>query len=179
MMKRLLLTLLCLPLYAQAENVLLKLSPEQIKSQSITAQALNSFEAGGGRRLPAQVVVPPRQIEVISAPLAGAVTAVLAAYGESVDSGQPLARMQGEQMLALQRDYIQAQAQDEVASENRRACMVVADRRGRVWRGSPDSDAQSVSGQGESNPCFSPWRAPAPVFVNSNGYARGREVSAH
>ena len=120
MMKRLLLTLLCLPLYAQAENVLLKLSPEQIKSQSITAQALNSFEAGGGRRLPAQVVVPPRQIEVISAPLAGAVTAVLAAYGENVNSGQPLARMQGEQMLALQRDYIQAQAQAEVAGENRR-----------------------------------------------------------
>ena len=47
-------------------------------------------------------------------------SAVLAAYGESVDSGQPLARMQGEQMLALQRDYIQAQAQAEVASENRR-----------------------------------------------------------
>jgi cobalt-zinc-cadmium efflux system membrane fusion protein len=120
MMKRLLLALLCLPLYAQAENVLLKLSPEQIKSQSITAQALNSFEAGGGRRLPAQVVVPPRQIEVISAPLAGAVTAVLAAYGESVNSGQPLIRLQGAQMLELQRDYIQAQAQAEVASESRR-----------------------------------------------------------
>lgn len=57
--------------------------------------------------------------------------------------------------------------------------MLKVGRRGRVCRRSPDSDAQSVSGQGESNPCFSPWRAPAPVFVNSNGYARGREVSAH
>jgi len=120
MTKRLLLALLCLPLCAQAENILLKLSPEQIKSSSITAQPLNSFESGGGRRLPAQVVVPPRQIEVISAPLAGAVTAVLAAYGESVNSGQPLVRLQGAQMLELQRDYIQAQAQAEVASESLR-----------------------------------------------------------
>ncbi|TBR14223.1 MAG: HlyD family efflux transporter periplasmic adaptor subunit [Rugosibacter sp.] len=112
--------LLCLPLYGQAENVLIKLSPEQIKSLSITTQSLNRFEAGGGRRLPAQVVVPPRQVEVIGAPLAGAVTAVLAAYGETVTRGQPLARMQGPQMLELQRDYLQAQAQAEVASESRR-----------------------------------------------------------
>lgn len=111
---------LCFSLSGYAETTLLKLPPEQIKSQSITAQALKSFESGGGRRLPAQVVVPPRQIEVISAPLAGAVTAVLAAYGESVNSGQPLIRLQGAQMLELQRDYIQAQAQAEVASENRR-----------------------------------------------------------
>jgi len=57
--------------------------------------------------------------------------------------------------------------------------MLLADRRGRVWRRSPDSDAQPVSGQGKSNPCFSPWRAAAPVFVNSNGYVRGRKASAH
>lgn len=114
------LAFLCLPVLGHAENNLIKLSPEQIKSQSITTHPLNSFAAGGGRQFPAQVVVPPGQIEVISAPLAGAVTKVLAAYGETVKRGQPLAQLQGAQMLELQRDTIQAQAQAEVASENRR-----------------------------------------------------------
>jgi hypothetical protein len=115
-----LLSLICLPMSGHAENVLVKLSPAQIKSLAVTTQSLNSFEQGGGRQLPAQVVVPPTQVEVIGAPLAGAVTKVLVAYGESVKRGQPLAQLQGAQMLELQRDYVQAQAQAEVASENRR-----------------------------------------------------------
>lgn len=115
-----LLSLIYLPMSGHAENVLIKLSPAQIKSLAVTTQALNSFEQGGGRQLPAQVVVPPTQVEVIGAPLAGAVTKVLVAYGESVKRGQPLAQLQGAQMLELQRDYVQAQAQAEVASENRR-----------------------------------------------------------
>lgn len=112
--------LLCLPLVGHAADTLIKLSPEQVKSLAVTAQPLESFEAGGGRRLPAQVVVPPRQVEVLGAPLPGAVTAVLAAYGETVKRGQPLARVQGPQMLELQREFVQAQSQAEVAGENRR-----------------------------------------------------------
>ncbi len=120
MTKRLLLAVLCLPLLAHAEDVVIKLSPEQVKSLAVAVQPLNSFQAGGDRRLPAQVVVPPRQVEVVGAPLPGAVIAVLAAYGENVRRGQPLARVQGPQLLEVQRQYVEAQAQAEVAAENRR-----------------------------------------------------------
>lgn len=118
--KSLIAIALCLPLLGLAEEALVKLTPEQARSLAVAAQPLNSFEAGGGRRLPAQVVVPPKQVEVVGAPLPGAVTAVLAAYGESVRRGQALARVQGPQLLELQREYVQAQAQAEVAGENRR-----------------------------------------------------------
>lgn len=118
--KALLPILLSLPLLGHAEEAFVKLTPEQFRSLAVVVQPLDSFSAGGGRRLPAQVVVPPRQVEVLGAPLPGAVTAVLAAYGETVKRGQPLARLQGPQMLEAQRDYLQAQAQAEVATSNLR-----------------------------------------------------------
>lgn len=111
---------LCVPLGAVAEDTLVKFSPAQVKSLAIVSQSLGGFEARGERRLPAQVVVPPGQVEVVVAPLGGAVTAVLAAYGESVRKGQPLARLQGPQLLELQRDLAQTRAQADVAAENLR-----------------------------------------------------------
>ena len=69
------------------------------------------MKAGGAIRLPAQVVVPPAQVEVIAAPLPALVGAVRVAYGETVKKGQPLARLQGAQLLELQRDFASAQAQ--------------------------------------------------------------------
>lgn len=99
---------------------LVRLSPEQVKSMSIAVARLSGFPASAGRRLPAQAVVPPGQVEVVSAPLPGLVTAVRAAYGESVRKGQVLARLQGAPMVELQRDALQARSQARVAEENLR-----------------------------------------------------------
>lgn len=105
---------------AFADGQPVRLSPEQIKSMGIAAQPLSGFAAGGERRLPAQAVVPPRDIEVLAAPLAGMVTSVTAAYGETVKKGQPLARLQSAQALELKREALHAESQAQLAAGNLR-----------------------------------------------------------
>lgn len=107
-----------LALAARADDAPVKLTAQQIKSMAIVAQPLAGFAAGGERRLPAQAVVPPRAIEVLAAPLAGMVTSVSAAYGETVRKGRVLARLQSAQALELQREAIGAQSQARLAAES-------------------------------------------------------------
>ncbi len=113
-----LLLLLASPVHAATDLILL--TPEQASRAGVVTSALGDMKAGGAIRLPAQVVVPPSQIEVIAAPLPAMVDAVRAAYGETVKKGQILARLQGAQLLELQRDFANAQAQAGLAAENLR-----------------------------------------------------------
>jgi membrane fusion protein, heavy metal efflux system len=120
-MSRLLPAFLLLPaLLASAADDLIRLAPPQAKKAGVISAPLAEMKATAELRLPAQVVVPPAQIEVIAAPLAGMVAAVRVAYGETVRKGQVLARLQGAQLLELQRDFANARAQAELAAENRR-----------------------------------------------------------
>lgn len=114
----LLSSLLCLPLLAGAADI--QFSPVQTQRMGVATAALAEMKAAGGLRLPAQVVVPPAQIEVLAAPLPALVANVRVAYGETVKKGQPLARLQGASFLETQREFSQAQAQATLAAENRR-----------------------------------------------------------
>jgi RND family efflux transporter MFP subunit len=115
-----LLLLLSAPTLASAADDLVSLTSEQAARAGVVTAALAEFKAGGGIRLPAQVVVPPAQIEVIAAPLPAMVAAVRVAHGETVTKGQVLARLQGAPLLELQRDFAQARAQAALATENLR-----------------------------------------------------------
>lgn len=117
-MRRLFSSLLCLPLLASAADI--QFSPVQIERMGVATAALGDMKAAGGLRLPAQVVVPPAQIEVVAAPLPALVANVRVAYGDSVKKGQVLARLQGASFLEAQREFSQAQAQATLAAENRR-----------------------------------------------------------
>ncbi len=110
----------CVAAAAADPEDLVRLSPDQAKAMAIAVAPLSGFQASAGRRLPAQAVVPPGQVEIVSAPLPGMVTAVRVAYGESVRKGQVLARLQGASMVELQRDALQARSQARVAEENLR-----------------------------------------------------------
>ncbi len=103
-----------------AEEGVIRLTPDQAVRSGVAAEALSNLQNGTGIRLPAQVVVPPSQIEVIASPLSAMVSAVKVAYGETVRKGQSLARLQGAQLLELQREFAQAQAQASLAAENLR-----------------------------------------------------------
>jgi len=105
---------------ASAADDLIRLTAEQVGKAGIVTAVLADLKATGGIHLPAQVVVPPSQIEVIAAPLPAMVAAVRVAHGESVNKGQVLARLQGAPLLELQRDFAQARAQAALAVENRR-----------------------------------------------------------
>lgn len=116
-MHRMLALVFCLSLNAAAEEMI-RLTPEQAGRIGVVTVPLTEIQVPGSIRLPAQVVVPPTQIEVIAAPLPSMVAAVRVAHGETVKKGQPLARLQGASLLELQREYSQARSQALLAAEN-------------------------------------------------------------
>lgn len=118
-MRRLILTLSLLSsAIALADD--LKLSPTQIQQAGIQTATLAEQKSAAGMSLPAQVVVPPAQIEIVAAAVPTMVAAVRVAYGETVKRGQPLLRLQGGALLELQRDHLNASSQAQLAAENRR-----------------------------------------------------------
>lgn len=116
-MQKLILTLLFVPLFAVAADI--RLSPEQSARAGIVTMPLTEMKRVGGLRLPAQVVVPSGQIEIIATSVPAMVTAVRVAYGEPVRKGQPLVSLQGGQLLELQSSYAAALAQARLATEKR------------------------------------------------------------
>lgn len=119
-MRKLPVLLVFLPLLAAAADELIRITPEQAGRIGIATAPLGEMQVPGGIRLPAQVVVPPAQIEVIAAPLPAMVAAVRVAHGETVKKGQVLARLQGAPLIELQREFAQARAQADLAGESRR-----------------------------------------------------------
>lgn len=105
---------------ANAAAAVIPISADQARTTGIVTAPLASLESRGGRTLPGQVVVPPAQLVVINSPLDAVVTEVKVAYGDSVKRGQLLARLQGPQLLELQRQFSDARAQADVAAEARR-----------------------------------------------------------
>lgn len=102
---------------ASADDAPILLAPAQRQSMTIVTEPISGFSDAGARRLPAQALVPPRDVKVMAAPLAGLVTEVLVAYGESVKTGQPLARLRSAQLLELQREALRARSQAKLAAE--------------------------------------------------------------
>lgn len=105
---------------AWAADESVRFSPEQAARAGIVTTALADLKRVAGLSLPAQVVVPPSQLEVIAAPLPGMITVVQTAYGETVRKGQVIARLQGMPLLELQREYASARNQATLAGDNLR-----------------------------------------------------------
>lgn len=112
-----LLTLCIAALPALAAEAVVHLSPEQRRALAVVSQPLHAFAAANQRRLPAQVLVPPTRMEVVSAPLAGTITLLKVSYGDTVKAGQPLLRLQGGQVLETQRDHAVLQSRAHLADE--------------------------------------------------------------
>ena len=103
-----------------ADAPLLSLKPEQAARAGLQTRPLAELKDGGEYLLPAQVVIDPRRLEILAAPLAGIVTRIAVLSGEYVKKGQLLGQLRGAQLLELQRDFLAARAQAETADEARR-----------------------------------------------------------
>jgi cobalt-zinc-cadmium efflux system membrane fusion protein len=101
---------------------IIKISPEQARQTGISIQRIGSgaAPAQGSFRLQGTAVLPNQAIEVVSAPLAGTVQTLLVNPMQAVRAGQPIARIHSPQLLEWQRDYVQAQAQAELAASKLR-----------------------------------------------------------
>lgn len=107
------LLLLCAPIGAGAQE--LALTPEQASAAGIETAPLAPAGAIDLRGLPALVAVPPSQKAIVSAPLAGLVERVDVALNQPVSRGQRLARLLSPALVDLQRSYLEAAAQLDLA----------------------------------------------------------------
>lgn len=117
-MRKFIFFILLVTLQAKAADI--RLTPDQVSRAGVATTPISKQQREEGMLLPAQVIVPPSQIEVISAPIPAMVASIQVAYGEIVRKGKVLVRLQGGQLLELQRDYVSALAQAQLATEKRR-----------------------------------------------------------
>ena len=112
-----LLLALCISQKSLASDEL-TLNAKQIQTLGIVTAALPGKQSGEISGLPAQVVIPPNQMFVISTPLPAMVEQTLVGVGDSVKKGQPIARLQSPALAEAQRGLLQASVQSQLAQEN-------------------------------------------------------------
>lgn len=104
-----------------AEANLVQLEPGQREAAGIRVESVRPGEAGKasadttGLKLPGRVVLPNARQDVLLANVAGRVESVLVNAGDGVRAGQGLLRLYSGELLALQRAYLSARSQAEVA----------------------------------------------------------------
>lgn len=103
------------PLYAGDE---IKLSTAQAQAMGVETVPLATAGASGGKGLPARVAIPNNQLQIVSAPVAGLIESMAAAPGQVVKKGQALARLQSPGLVEIQRGFLQAATQAQLAREN-------------------------------------------------------------
>jgi membrane fusion protein, heavy metal efflux system len=111
------LAVLCIAQFSWAGDDI-ALSAKQVQALGIVTAALPGKQSGEVSGLPAQVVVPPNQMFVISTPLPAMVEQTLVGVGDSVRKGQPIARLQSPALAEAQRGLMQASVQSQLAKEN-------------------------------------------------------------
>lgn len=92
-------------------------TPAQIQALGVQLQRLQDAPpAGDGPVFPARVVLPPRQDQVVSAPLAGVVEQLLVSENEAVKAGQPVLRLASPELGELQLKLMEASSQQKLAA---------------------------------------------------------------
>lgn len=98
---------------------LIALDARKAQALGIVVEPLRE-DASGALTLPGRVVIPPSQIQVVAAPVAGLVESVSVAPQQEVKPGQALVRLVSPMLLEAQRDYVQAESQWRLAEANLR-----------------------------------------------------------
>ncbi len=119
-MSRVLLLLLfvSLPAPVWAGDKLIPLSPAQRAALRVAVAPLTAHAGALTVGLPARVSVPPAQERLVAAPMAGIISQVHVAAGDTVKAGQTLALIRGESLIGAQRDIAQAAVQSRLAEES-------------------------------------------------------------
>jgi multidrug efflux pump subunit AcrA (membrane-fusion protein) len=92
------------------------ITEEQMARLGINLASVERATWVASDRMPARVVIPPRQEWVVSAPSGGLVTALHASLGDETGEGEVLAEIQSPGLIALQREFLQALTEMRLAS---------------------------------------------------------------
>ncbi len=118
------LLLLFVMIFAQAPawagDKLIPLSPAQRAALRVGTAPIAAHAGAVTVGLPARVAIPPGQERLVAAPMAGIVSEVRVAAGDTVKAGQTLAVLRGESLIGAQRDIAQAAVQARLAEESMR-----------------------------------------------------------
>lgn len=95
----------------------LPFTEQQIRNLGIELASVTATQTTARGHIPARVALPPANIRVLSAPQSGLIHTVQVAAGDSVTQGQVLARLRSHELLDLQRDYLQALSEQQLADK--------------------------------------------------------------
>ena len=111
----LLLSLMCANLNIAIAGSVVHITPAQIKTMGIASSPIQANANANSQRLPGEIVVPVDQARIISAPQSGLIDQMLVATGQRVKQGQALAHLSSPDLVALQRDHLQALSQQRLS----------------------------------------------------------------
>ena len=95
-----------------------RITPAQIKALAITTSPIQANANANSQRLPGEIVVPVDQARIISSPQSGLIDQMLVATGQRVKQGQALAHLSSPDLVALQRDHLQALSQQRLSQNS-------------------------------------------------------------
>ena len=110
-----LFALFCLSLPVANASEVIRISAAQIKTWGITTSPIQASQIATSQRLPGEIVVPINQARMISAPQSGLIDQMLVATGQRVKQGQALAHLSSPELVALQREHLQALSQQRLS----------------------------------------------------------------
>lgn len=111
------ITALLTPITGSASDEI-RLTAEQASASGIETANLQPDTGGASVGFPAQVVVPPHQLQIVSAPLAGLLDQVLVGLQQPVRKGELVGRLQSPELADLQHTFLQAATQVALAKAN-------------------------------------------------------------
>ncbi|MFZ9642371.1 MAG: efflux RND transporter periplasmic adaptor subunit [Candidatus Methylopumilus sp.] len=110
-----LFVMFCLSLPVANASEVIRISAAQIKTWGITTSPIQASQIATSQRLPGEIVVPINQARMISAPQSGLIDQMLVATGQRVKQGQALAHLSSPELVALQREHLQALSQQRLS----------------------------------------------------------------
>jgi len=113
----LLLLLASRPGGAAEEAPFLPISPEQREALAMATARVTPVDRVPGRLLPARVVVPNAQLQVVSSRTPAVVVSLAVSVGEKVKEGQKLALLESPSFVSIQREFLEALSRGELARQ--------------------------------------------------------------
>lgn len=104
---------------AAAAEPVIPINAEQAKALGIEVTQVSGRAGTELQGLAAEVVVPNDQLYIVAAPLAGLIDRLPVAANANVKRGQALAHLQSPMLADVQRGYLQASVQAQLAHDNR------------------------------------------------------------
>jgi RND family efflux transporter MFP subunit len=117
-MKLVLSSIILLTFVSNVQAADIAMSASQQQSLGVTVTPIGKNTMLSSRRFPAEIMVPVGQERMVSAPQSGLLDQLFVAAGQTVKKGQPIAHLTSPDLLALQRDYLQAFTQKKLATKS-------------------------------------------------------------